>query len=144
MIRIIAAGKIKNSSLSELIDGYSKRIRPMATVEIVEIKDSQPEKEARDMVTRLGSPGGSGLVVAMDEHGKDLTSVQFSRLLGSHGNISFLIGGPDGLGPAARERAGQTIRLSSMTFTHEMARVLLIEQIYRGLGILRGNPYHRA
>ena len=59
------------------------------------------------------------------------------------GSISFLIGGPDGLGPAARERSTRTFRLSSMTLTHEMARTLLIEQIYRGLSILRGKPYHR-
>ena len=81
MIRIIAAGKIKDSRLSGLIGDYLKRIRPMASVEIVEIKDSKPEKEAKDMVTRLGSAGGPGLVLAMDEHGKDLTSVDFSRLM---------------------------------------------------------------
>lgn len=144
MIRIIAAGKIKDARLSGLIGDYLKRIRPMAAIEVVEIKDSNPEKEAKEMVSRLGSADGSELVVALDERGEDLSSVKFSRLLGAHGSIGFLVGGPDGLGPAARERADRIVRLSSMTFTHEMARVLLAEQIYRGLAILRGNPYHRA
>ena len=144
MIKVIAVGKIKDRRLSGLIDDYLKRIRPLAPLEISIIKDTNPEKEAKDMMTRLGSPGGQAKVFALDERGDDLTSVEFSRILGAHGSLSFLIGGPDGLGSAARERASRTIRLSSMTFTHEMARVLLIEQIYRGLSILRGNPYHRS
>ncbi len=144
MIKLIAAGKIKDRRLSGMIDDYLKRVRPLAPLEIIEIKDSNPEKEAKDMVARLGSAGGQTLVIAMDEFGEDLTSKEFSLVLGSHGSISFLIGGPDGLGTAARKRATRTFRLSSMTFTHEMARVLLIEQIYRGFSILRGKPYHRA
>ena len=144
MIRIIAAGRIKDKRLAGLLDDYLKRIRPMAPVEVLEVRDSTPEKEGREMNGRLGSAQGQLLVVAMDEHGEDLTSQAFAELLGSRGGISFLIGGADGLGPAARERAGRVIRLSSMTLTHEMARVLLAEQIYRGLSILRGKPYHRG
>ena len=83
-------------------------------------------------------------MVALDEHGDAVTSVALSKLLGAHGDVAFLIGGADGLGPAARERADRTLRLSSMTLTHEMARLLLVEQVYRGLTILRGMPYHRA
>ena len=144
MIRIIATGKIKDRRLGGLIEDYQKRIRPLTPLEIVEIKDGKPDKEAREMIARLGSVGGQELVVAMDERGEDLTSEAFSKVLGAHGSISFLIGGPDGLRPATRERAARTIRLSSMTLTHEMARTLLLEQIYRGLSILRGKPYHRA
>ena len=116
----------------------------MAPVEVLEIRDATPEKEGREMVARLGSAQGASLVVALDEIGEDLTSREFSSLLGTHGGISFLIGGADGLSNEARERAGRTVRLSSMTLTHEMARVLLTEQIYRGLSILRGKPYHRG
>jgi len=112
--------------------------------EIIELKDTQPDKEAREMLAKLGSSGGNQLVVAMDEHGEDLTSTQLADLLGQHGNICFLIGSADGLGTEAKNRANRTIRLSSLTMTHEMARVLLLEQIYRGLSILRGKPYHRA
>ncbi len=135
MIRIIAVGKIKDKRLAGLMDDFLKRIRVMAPVEVVEVRDSAPKKEGRDMVAQLGSAHGRQLVVALDEHGEDLTS---------RGGISFLIGGADGLGDEARSRAGRTVRLSSMTLTHEMARVLLAEQVYRGLSILRGKPYHRG
>jgi 23S rRNA (pseudouridine1915-N3)-methyltransferase len=144
MIRIIAVGKMKDRRLAALAEDFLKRIRPMAPVEIVEIKDARPEKEGREMVAKLGSATGAGLTVAMDERGDDLTSEQLSRLLGEHGGISFLVGGADGLGDEAVARADRAVRLSSMTLTHEMARVLLLEQIYRGLSILRGKPYHRA
>jgi 23S rRNA (pseudouridine1915-N3)-methyltransferase len=144
MIRIIAVGKVRDKRLAGLMDDFLKRIRVMAPVEVVEVRDSNPAKEDRDLVGKLGSAGGQQLVVAMDELGSDLTSVEFSELLGAHGGISFVIGGADGLGPGVRERASRTVRLSSMTFTHEMARVLLAEQVYRGLSILRGKPYHRG
>jgi 23S rRNA (pseudouridine1915-N3)-methyltransferase len=144
MIRIIAVGKMKDKRLAGLADDFLRRLRPMAPVEVIELKDSQTEKEGREMVAKLGSADGNTLVVAMDEKGEDLTSVQFSELLGKHGSITLLIGGADGLGSAARQRAGRTLRLSSLTWTHEMARVLLIEQIYRGFSILKGRPYHRS
>lgn len=144
MIRVLAVGKVKDKHLASLAGNFLKRLRPMAPAEIVEIKDSRPDKEGRDMVAKLGSAGGSQLVVALDEHGENMTSTDLAQLLGKHGNICFLVGGADGLGPVARQRASRTIRLSSLTLTHEMARVLLLEQIYRGLSILRGKPYHRA
>ena len=143
MIRVIAIGKIKDSRLAGLADEYFKRLRPMAPAEVIELKDSRPEKEGRDMAAKLGSAGGSQYIVAMDEHGDDVTSVELAAILGERGNIAFLVGGADGLGSAARSRADRTLRLSSLTLTHEMARVLLMEQIYRGLSILRGKPYHR-
>lgn len=144
MLRIIAVGRMKDSRLAALVDEYLKRLRPLAPTEVIEIKDMDPEREGREMAARLGSARGRELVVAMDEHGDDLTSEAFAEVLGAHGSIAFLVGGADGLGPAARERADRTVRLSSMTLTHEMARMLLAEQIYRGLSILRGRPYHRA
>jgi len=144
LIRVIAVGKTKDRRLADLAADYLRRCLPMAPVSVLEIRDSSPEKEGREMAAKLGSSAGNELVVAMDERGEDLTSEALSRLLGRHGSISFLIGGADGLGAGARERAGRTIRLSAMTLTHEMARVLLLEQIYRGLSILRGRPYHRG
>lgn len=144
MIRIVAVGRMKDRRLAELLEDFLRRCRPLGPVEVVEIKDSAPEREGREMVAKLGSNAGQEVVVALDEHGEDLTSQQFAELLGSHGSLAFLVGGADGLGAAARARAARTLRLSSMTLTHEMARVLLSEQIYRGLSILRGRPYHRA
>ena len=144
MIHIMAVGKVKDRRLAALLADFQTRMRPLAKVEIIEIRDSNPEREARDMVDRLGSAQGKQLVVAMDEKGKDLTSVGLSKVPAAHGDICFLIGGADGLGEAARSRSARTVRLSSMTLTHEMARLLLVEQVYRGLTILRGMPYHRG
>ncbi len=144
MLRIIVIGRCKDRRLSALADEYVARIRPLAPVEVVELKDADPRREATAMVQRLGARDPARPVIALDERGEDLTTMQLSALLGAHGGLSFLIGGADGLGDEARARADRTIRLSSLTLTHEMARVLLLEQVYRGLAILRGLPYHRA
>jgi 23S rRNA (pseudouridine1915-N3)-methyltransferase len=143
MIRIFAVGKMKDQRLSGLLDDYLRRCRPMARVDVLEVKDSTPEREDREMAARIAATTGTGLIVAMDEHGEDITSEQLAGLLEQQGSISFVIGGADGLGPEIRALAQRSLRLSSMTFTHEMARVLLGEQIYRGFSILRGKPYHR-
>lgn len=144
MLRIFAVGKMKDQRLSGLLADYLKRCRPMSPVEVVEIKDSNPEKEDREMAARIASTSGTGLIVAMDERGDVLGSEDFSKLLAQNGSISFVIGGADGLGPQIRGLAQRQVCLSRMTFTHEMARMLLAEQIYRGLSILRGKPYHRS
>jgi 23S rRNA (pseudouridine1915-N3)-methyltransferase len=144
MIRIFAVGKVRDRRLAALIDDFSARIGPLARFEIVELRDSRPEREAKEMVDRLGAEHGKQLVVALDEKGEAVTSVGLSEILGAHGDICFLIGGADGLGEAVRRRAARTIRLSRLTLTHEMARLVAVEQVYRGLTILRGMPYHRA
>jgi len=143
MIRIVAVGKIRDRRLADLVRDFGRRISAMAPFEVVEVRDTTPEKEAAAMVGQLGSPAGSGLVVALDEGGQEISSQGLARLLAGHGQVAFLLGGPDGLGAAARQRADRTLRLSTLTLTHEMARLLLVEQIYRGLAILRNHPYHR-
>jgi 23S rRNA (pseudouridine1915-N3)-methyltransferase len=140
MIRILAVGKIKDKQYAALIDTYLKRARPWAANEVIELKDQDPEREGRAMVDKIGS---SELVIALDEKGTAPTSRQFAKLLASRGSITFLIGGPDGLGEAARTRADRTVRLSAMTLPHELARLVLAEQIYRGLSINKGHSYHR-
>jgi 23S rRNA (pseudouridine1915-N3)-methyltransferase len=143
MLKIVAVGRMKDKRLAALADDYMKRLRPLAPVAVEELKDRDSERESREMVQRLGSADGSQVVVALDERGEMLSSRELAEVLGLHGNVVFLIGGADGLGADARARADRTLSLSRLTFTHEMARVLLLEQIYRGLGILRGLPYHR-
>lgn len=144
MIRIVAVGKMKDQRLAQLVDEFVRRSRALAPCEVVEVKDATPAREAEAMVRRLGSPTGSGLVVALDEGGEEVTSRQLAELIGRFGQVSFLIGGADGLADLARRRADRTIRLSALTLTHEMARALLVEQIYRGLCIRRNHPYHRG
>lgn len=143
LLRIIVIGRMKDRRLAALADDYVARIRPLAPVEVVELKDADPRREAAAMVARLGARDAARPVIALDEKGEDLTTADFARILGAHGSLAFLVGGADGLGDEARARADRTLRLSSLTLTHEMARVLLLEQVYRGLSILRGLPYHR-
>ena len=81
-------------------------------------------------------------VVALDERGKDLTTVQFSRLLESE--TAFVIGGADGLPEAFKKGASMLLRISSLTLPHALAQVVLIEQIYRAATLLTGHPYHRV
>ena len=84
----------------------------------------------------------------MDEHGKDLTTMDFSKKIrqwrDSGESVAFIIGGADGLDPEIKAKAHMLMRLSSMTLPHAMARVLLVEQIYRAFSILTNHPYHRA
>jgi 23S rRNA (pseudouridine1915-N3)-methyltransferase len=81
-------------------------------------------------------------IVALDEHGKDLTTVQFAELLKSE--VAFVIGGPDGLPDEIRKKADLLLKLSSLTLPHALAQVVLMEQIYRAATLLTGHPYHRA
>jgi 23S rRNA (pseudouridine1915-N3)-methyltransferase len=143
VIRIVAVGKLKDRRLADLAADYLARLRPLARCDVLELKDQTPEKEARQLLDRLGPPGGHELVVALDERGQDRDSRGLAELLGQHGSVAFLIGGADGLTGTVRARADLVLRLSAMTLTHEWARVLLLEQVYRGLTILRGMPYHR-
>ena len=96
---------------------------------------------------QLAKPGrlsldGKGRIVALDERGKDLTTVQFAELLKIE--TTFVIGGPDGLDEEMKKRASLLLRLSSLTLPHALAQVLLLEQIYRAATLLTGHPYHRA
>ncbi len=88
------------------------------------------------------------IVVALDEHGRDLTTMEFSDKIRSWQNegagVTFLIGGADGLNPDLKKSARMMLRISSMTLPHAFARVLLCEQIYRAWSILHNHPYHRA
>lgn len=144
MIRILAVGRLRDRRLADLAADYERRIRPLAPLELVELKDQTPPREGRQFLARLGPAAGHEQVVALDERGESVDSAGLAALLGRHGSLAFLIGGADGLAPEVRGRADLVLRLSRLTLTHEWARVLLLEQIYRGLGILRGLPYHRG
>jgi len=155
-LRFLWIGKTKNSSISRLVSDYLDRIRHLVPCEIVETRDLSKKRslkaaaliagEAEEFARHL-SP--SGKVVALDEKGTQFSSVEFSRWLESELNggsrtITFIIGGPEGLSPKICERADKVISIGKMTWTHEMCRVLLLEQLYRALCILRGIPYHKA
>lgn len=134
---------------------YVKRMPHECRIVLKEIKpvDRSPGRTAETVMAQERSrieaaiPKGSR-VVALDEHGKDLTTVQLAHCLErwqqEGGDVTFVIGGADGLDAEFKARADQLIRISSLTLPHGMVRVLLAEQLYRAWTITQNHPYHRA
>lgn len=154
LIRIIAVGTRMPGWVSAAVDDYTKRLPAGFTVEVREIRAESRtgagnagawmRKEAARIEAAL--PAGARVVV-LDERGSDLGTVQLAARLRAWQEqaqpVAILIGGPDGLDPALKARAHESIRLSSLTLPHALVRVLLAEQIYRAWSILAGHPYHR-
>lgn len=145
---------MREAPLRELYDRYAARIphyMPFESVAIPDIKatrgltpDLQKQREGESILARI-SPGDC--VVLMDERGREMTSREFAVFIDRKSvslgrNLVFVIGGPYGFSDKVYERADMKMGLSRLTFTHEMARVLTAEQIYRAMTILRGEPYH--
>jgi 23S rRNA (pseudouridine1915-N3)-methyltransferase len=141
LIKIIAVGKIKDKSLQAKIDEFCKWISPYAKLEIQELKDSSMDKEGVAIIRVLEKEKGH--VFVMTEEGSQFTSEKFSKKLSAiDSKIVFVIGGPFGISPDVKHKADTLLSLSKMTFTHEMARLFLIEQIYRAINIAKGGKYH--
>lgn len=131
---------------------YERQIRHWRHLENVEIKDAEAGLDARARMAREGERilarlGDEANATALSESGEVLTSRQFAELMrqydaGAAKKITFIIGGPFGLDERVLAKCPQKLSLSPMTWTHEMARVLLLEQIYRAENILRGTGYH--
>ena len=153
-IRIICVGTMREAPLRELLDRYTLRIpyyMPFEMVTIPDIRtarnltpDRQKELEATEILRQL-APGDYNIL--LDERGKELTSRELAKFIERKTsvlsrNLNFIIGGPYGFTKSVYNRADMMLGLSRMTFTHEMARVLTAEQIYRAQTILRGEPYH--
>jgi 23S rRNA (pseudouridine1915-N3)-methyltransferase len=154
-IKILWVGKTKNPSIKSLTLDYLDRVRHLVPCEIIEARDmSKKSASVAEALAREGDElarhvSGSGRLIALDEKGKEFTSQEFARWLESEQNsgsrsISFVIGGPDGLSSVISSRANLILSLGKMTWTHEMCRVLLLEQIYRAFCIMRRIPYHRG
>lgn len=138
---LAVVGRLKESYLVEAEDEYRKRLRPLCTLTVSEHKDE---------AALLASLPANAHLYAFDERGASMTSVAFANdILGAeqqHGGgapVVFAIGGADGHSDALRKRAKKLICFGQLTIAHRLVRVLVIEQIYRGLSILRGSPYHR-
>ncbi len=143
MLRLLAVGRLKNAHLAALADDYLRRIRPWAAVEVVEVRDSDPRREGAALLAAVERKGARAPLIVLDERGEQFTSRGFADLLSRHGSLTFVIGGPDGVSDPVRARADRLLGLSRMTLPHELARIVLLEQIYRGLSINRGHGYHR-
>ena len=138
--RILAIGKIRRVWIREGIELYMNRLQGLS---IVELKDSTPEKEANAIQSALLP---NEMLVPLMEQGETLASIPFALRLENLGSIriAFVIGGTNGLSQDLKSTAQWKLSLSPMTFPHELARLILVEQIFRAQTILQGSPYHRA
>ncbi|KAL6212204.1 hypothetical protein ACLB2K_017425 [Fragaria x ananassa] len=151
-IRIISVGKKRSQGVQLVVDDYIQRLKLYCSVEDVHIKNNP--KNASDWRAQVDHEDsaecchGSYQVVLLDERGKDIGSMQMAELIGDAGNtgasrLSFCVGGPYGHGKHMRERANISIKLSSMVLDHQIAILVLVEQLYRSWTILKGQNYHR-
>ena len=139
LIKIIAVGRIKEKYIQDAISEYEKRIKPLSKFNIVEIKDEGIIKESDKIGVYLQDKN----TYLLDPAGKQFTSEDFSDFIKkSDCEITFIVGGFDGVSEDVKNGA-QMISLSKMTFTHEMARLFLVEQIYRAFMIINNRKYHK-
>ncbi len=153
-IRLLAIGKTDNKALQTLIDDYTKRLSFYVKFDLEIIPDiknvknlseaQQKEKEGELILSKI-TP--TDQLILLDENGKTFSSVGFSDFLQKKMNagiktLVFVIGGPYGFSDTVYQKAQSKVSLSEMTFSHQMVRLFVIEQIYRGFTILRNEPYH--
>ncbi len=142
LLKIVVVGKLKDRSLQARCDEFAKWLTPNAKVEIVQLADSTVEKEGQAILKTLEKER-NGKIVVLTEEGKLFSSEKFAATLGAFdAKIIFVIGGPYGIAPEVKQRADLLWSLSPLTFTHEIARLLLFEQLFRALNILNGGSYH--
>lgn len=139
-IHLVMLGKTRRPEIGALVDDYASRIRRFADVQVTELREDSAAS-LRKLVL-----GPAATVVLLDDAGKPQTSVQFAKWLAETRDrgvreIVFLCGGAEGFPEALRRRATQKLSLSSLTFSHELARAMLAEQLYRAFAILAGLPY---
>jgi 23S rRNA (pseudouridine1915-N3)-methyltransferase len=158
-IFVAAVGKLKDVEERAITERYAKRfdgsgkaigLGPIAVRELAESRATNADDRKRDEATRLLKEVGAGdFTIALDPKGRSITSEAFAGLLAEKRDAavkacSFLIGGPDGHGDALLNAAHVKLSLGTLTLPHGLARVVLIEQLYRAATMLSGHPYHRA
>ena len=144
-ITVLTIGKLKEKYLTDAVKEYLKRIKPYAVVEIIEVPECRTvDEEGAKLLSRI--PVDSWTCV-LDVHGELLSSEDLAKMiadltLNGQSKLTFVIGGAFGISQSLREAATMRLSLSKMTFTHQMTRLILLEQIYRTFKINRGEPYH--
>jgi 23S rRNA (pseudouridine1915-N3)-methyltransferase len=153
-LRLVWIGRTKNAAIRSLIEQYAERIGKFVRFEIIELRDRSGlggdlrraiEKEGEDLLASISS---DQFVVLLDERGQQLDSLQFAEFVRQHqvgGTklMAFIVGGHAGVSEVVRERADFILALSRMTLTHEIARALLLEQLYRAFTIIHDLPYQK-
>ena len=152
-ITLLVVGKTTDARIASLMDDYRQRLTHYVPFEVVVVPDLKNAKamseeqiktaEGEAILARLTI---STEVVLLDEHGKEFRSVEYAEWLlkkmSSGRDLTLIIGGPYGFSKAVYDRADGKVSFSQMTFSHQMIRIMVIEQIYRAMTILRGEPYH--
>jgi len=148
-LALLASGRLREEYARLAAELYSKRIAKLCPFEVVEVREprgADPEKTAAALAARLRA---DDRVVLLAAAGRECTSEDLARKVGEalsagRGRLVFVLGGPFGAGEAVTARADERLSLGRITLPHELARVVLLEQIYRALAILRGTPYHHG
>lgn len=141
-ILLICVGTLKNRHYTALTETYFSRLNHEARVSLIEIKDRGIQEEGKRIVDFLDKH--KGVSFALGEEGTGYTSRSIAKLLKKTAQKTiFIIGGPDGLSTEVKKHANHMFSLSPLTFTHEMARLLMVEQLYRACSILHNRHYHR-
>jgi 23S rRNA (pseudouridine1915-N3)-methyltransferase len=153
-VEIVAMGKLRNDHFRGLTDDYLGRLEHYVPVEEIEVRESKltdrnVKKGLAEEAEALESAASEGAVsIALDERGKEISSRQLAKwvddwMVSGIRYVSFFVGSANGLDKQFRRGCNRRMSLSKMTLPHEMARMMLAEQLYRALSIIRGEPYHR-
>ena len=151
-IKLIVVGKIKESYLNDAIKEYLKRIKPLANLNIIEVKEytyndmyKNLKEEAKLILSNISS---DDFVITLEIEGKELTSAELSEYISKHylynnKTLTFVIGSSDGMDESVKNRSNYKLSFSKMTFPHQLMRVIFLEQTYRALSIINNMKYHK-
>jgi len=151
-LRLLSVGKDRSGLYAPAVEEYAKRISRYVKFAVEEVPEARKaagtprarDEEARSLLDRIDD---GERVVLLDERGKETTSLEFARRVGAWlegaKDVTLVIGGSDGHGEAIRTRSAESLCLSRLTLAHRLARLVLLEQVYRAFTILRGEPYHK-
>lgn len=148
MIKIICVGKIKEKFFKDAIDEYLKRLSKYTKMEIIELNDYNYDvtktlhEEGKNILSKINE---KDFVVTMEINGKNLNSVELSHFIDENisRNITFVIGGSNGLSDEVLKRSNYSLSFSKLTFPHQLFRIILLEQIYRCFKIINKESYHK-
>lgn len=145
MIKIIAVGSLKEKYLKSMVEDYYKRITKYHKIELIEVKDSNIIKEKDEILKKINK---NDYIISLDIYGREYNSIEFKDHLenlfnNGKSNITFIIGGSDGIDDKIKSLSNELISFSKLTFPHGLFRAILLEQIYRSFKIMNNESYHK-
>jgi 23S rRNA (pseudouridine1915-N3)-methyltransferase len=144
-LKVISIGKDRSGLFAPGVAEYADRLQHYTKPQLIELPESKSLAAEGDAT--LAKLSDRDVLIALDERGKELSSVELSQWVGRQQqnarDLAFAIGGDEGLAPAVREKAQLVLSLSKLTLPHRLARLVLLEQLYRAFTLLRGEPYHK-